>query len=378
MADVVRQKHRQALTAATSISLATDSRGKYKVLRYRCDSPCHPYIADGIIGVFHCGYEKLEDADADHGDRLQQNMRRCIRRFWTPLETGILMTIQQKDMLDKVRCLASDGGASERKLMFMLVSSICPNVVLVVRDFAHAARIAVQRPQHFDHVFNAVQTNLFNNGIMAKKHAVIPDIQYSDKLKDLLVAAQKIYLRIPSEQNPLRVVLKHLSFAKHRFDSMADPVAKTAVMLLPICTLLSTVSCDTRVKKGKRERAAAALNLFTPKFCTSLGALADYGLLTASFIRKFDRLDHDIANSERELVRFERKMRKVFQDGWFLATHAQTADNGPRELKGQFISELVRKQTRRACVFDAGPKQVLVWGKCSEADVQDISKRCSS
>ena len=82
-------------------------------------------------------------------------------------------------MLANVRSLASDGGASERKLMFKLVHSICPNVVLVVRDCAHAARIAVQRPQHFDVEFNAVQANLFNNG--ASNHAVIPGIQYSDK-----------------------------------------------------------------------------------------------------------------------------------------------------------------------------------------------------
>ena len=111
-------------------------------------------------------------------------------------------------------------------------------------------------------------------------------------------------------------------------------------------------------------------------FCISLGALADYGVLTASFIRKFDCQNHDIANSERELLRFSRKMRMVFMEGWFLATHAQTGD-GPRPLKGEFITELVRKQTRRACVFDAGPKQLLVWGKCSEADVKDISTRCA-
>ena len=105
---------------------------------------------------------------------------------------------------------------------------------------------------------------------------------------------------------------------------MADPVAKTALMLLPICTLLSTVSCDARVSKEKRERAAESLQLFTPKFCLSLGALADYGLLCAAFIRKYDALDHDIAASERELLDFQKKMRRVFVEGWLLASHAQT------------------------------------------------------
>ena len=186
----------------------------------------------------------------------------------------------------------------------------------------------MQRSQQFDPELNAVHT-FVNNGASTKKNAVVPDIQYSDKLKDLLVAAQQIYLRIPSERSPLCVVLKHLSFAKHRFDSMADPVAKTAVMLLPICTLLSTVSCDARVAKDRRERAAAALQLFTPKCCLSLGALADYGLLTAAFIRKFDCLNHDIAASERELLHFDRKLCKVsWRVGSSPRMHRQHLDLG--------------------------------------------------
>ena len=182
IAEVVRQKHRQALTAATSISLAADSRGKYKVLRCRCDSASRPYVVDGLLGVFLCGYESLQDAESDHGDRMQRNLQKCISRFWTPMAGPGRFYLQEQDMLANVRSLASDGGASERKLMFKLVRSICPNVVLVVRDFAHAARVAVQRPQHFDVEFNAVQANLFNNGASKKSHAVIPGIQYSDKL----------------------------------------------------------------------------------------------------------------------------------------------------------------------------------------------------
>ena len=137
---------------------------------------------------------------------------------------------------------------------------------------------------------------------------------------------------------------------------MADPVAKTVLMLLPICTLLSALRCDARVKKEKRERAAQTLQLFTPKFCLSLGALADYGLLSAAFIRKYDALHHDIAASEREreLLEFEKQMRRVFMEGWFLASHAESPA-GPRQLRGQFITELVRRQTKRQTITCVGP-----------------------
>ena len=78
----------------------------------------------------------------------------------------------------------------------------------------------------------------------------------------------------------------------------------------------------------------------------------------------------------RESCCILKKMRRVFMEGWLLASHAQSAA-GPRLLRGQFITELVRRQTKRKCVFNAGPKQILVWGKCSGADVQEISRRVS-
>ena len=108
LAEVLRQQQRQALTAATCISLAVDSRGKYKVLRFRCDTEHRPYFSDGVMGVFRCGYDSLQDAADDHGNRMRRNLQGCITRFWTPL-------------LAKVRCLASDGGSSERKFITELV-----------------------------------------------------------------------------------------------------------------------------------------------------------------------------------------------------------------------------------------------------------------
>ena len=58
-------------------------------------------------------------------------------------------------MLAKVRRLASDGCAAERKMLFLCVQMICPNTVVVLRDYAHAARIAVKRPVNFDRALGA-------------------------------------------------------------------------------------------------------------------------------------------------------------------------------------------------------------------------------
>ena len=121
IAEVLRQQQRQALTAATCISLAVDSRGKYKVLRFRCDTEHRPYFSDGVMGVFRCGYDSLQDAVDDHGDRMRRNLQGCITRFWTLVGTQTHMHAEEQAMLAKVRCLASDGGSSERKFITELV-----------------------------------------------------------------------------------------------------------------------------------------------------------------------------------------------------------------------------------------------------------------
>ena len=164
------------------------------------------------------------------------------------------------------------GGPRNASCIF-IVQKMCPNVILVIRDNAHAVRIAMRDPRHFDGVFGHVQKRLF-----VQKHAVVPDLQNSHKLKDMLTAAQGACLRIPGRDRPLDSVLRHFSWAKQRFDSVCDPLAKAACMLLPICTALSMASVDVRVKPEKRQRAADALKLFTPKLWVSRGALAGVGL----------------------------------------------------------------------------------------------------
>jgi len=243
-------------------------------------------------------------------------------------------------------------------------SEVQPQVVLVIRGFAHVARIATQRPQQFDPMFNAVHTHLFNNGLSEQKHAVIPDIQYSDKLKDLLESAQQLYLRIPAERNPLRVVLRHMSYAKHRFDSMADPVAKTAVMLLPICTLLYHQLRQPR-RQGKTRACCIGI---APVYAEMLFvAWCSCRLWSDHFVRIFDCLQHDIAASE---------LAADLTAKAGLTAHAETIARA-RQLKGTFVTELVRRQTKKSAVFSAGPQQLLIWGANTTEEVREVAGRCA-
>ena len=77
----------------------------------------------------------------------------------------------------------------------------------------------------------------------------------SQRWQDLLQQIQNDVLRIAGEGQPLHVVFKHLRFAKQRFDSVADPMAKVAFMLLPLGTLLAFIGSDERHKPDMRARA---------------------------------------------------------------------------------------------------------------------------
>ena len=153
------------------------------------------------------------------------------------------------------RVLSADGASKERRALLLAVQEVFKNVVLVVRDPAHALRIAVKNPLHCDEVFGDVWEQLFD-----KRHALVPDLTHSKTWQRLLQQIQRHVLRIPGRSRPLAVVLKHLRFAKQRFNSTADPVAKVAFMLLPIATLLAFASSDGRRSICDKARAQFLLN----------------------------------------------------------------------------------------------------------------------
>ena len=148
-----------------------------------------------------------------------------------------------------------------------------------------------------------------------KRHALVPDVMNSKKWQDLLQHIQRVVLRIPSESRPLAVVLKHLSFAKQGFDSVADPIAKVAFMLLPLATMLAFIGSDERHKLCDRVRAKATLKKLDSKFALAIGVCADWGLVTQAFLRLFDKNDHDIAKTDGEIRAFKSALSILFDRG---------------------------------------------------------------
>jgi len=276
-----------------------------------------------------------------------------------------------KSYRDKVRVLASDGGAAERRALFFSASGdFFPNAALAIKDMTHCIRIATQKPMQMVEAYAEVYDE-----IVDKRHALLPDIQNSNKWQNILQGIQKEVLQMSSLRLPgcLDVVLAHLAFAKQRMDSVADPLAKVCLMLMPIALLLASISSDERVERTRRAKASQILSKMQPKFLHAMAVSADWGLICLDLLRLFDAGDHDISNSADELDMFEETIKCVFVNGGVFHELPKASASGDADANAAFITERVRKQTRAKCVFRCGDTQTVAWGPLREADLQQLA-----
>jgi len=269
------------------------------------------------------------------------------------------------------------------------------NLILLIRDSAHAIRIAMKDPLHHDTFFGKVWEELFN-----KKGALVPSIQHSEKLQALLLSAQKEGARpvgLPSNLQPLAVVLESFAFAKHRFESTVDPCAKLALMVLPVATVCAFQASDSRVKLEPRKRAKAGLEFLTSKNVSGLGLSADWAIVWEVFLRLFDGADHDIAGSSEEIQALIETIERLFVQGavfqdtvWREPLTQQPAIGGKTlppaishnmaaaGLDGQFITTIVKKQLQHKCVFNVCGRPVVMWGALPRSDEVELAKRMAN
>jgi hypothetical protein len=262
---------------------ALDKCGRFKVVRFRCSTQTEPFYAKGLLGLLDCERESTSEFETDHAVMAVRKMEQLVLRFCTPMGKRGQPLAPDHALFDHivkhVYTVAADGAADERRALFLAAIRVFTSVVLVIRDPAHAIRIAVKHPLHSDAVFGDVWEELFD-----KRHALVPDIQNSEKWRNLFRVIQAEVLAMPGQSQPLACVLKHLSFAKQRFDSAASPEGKLALMLLPVATLLASMASDQRLKTDQRQRATDTLKKFTSKFCLALGLSADWGIVCEVYV----------------------------------------------------------------------------------------------
>ena len=178
MAEACREDIRKVLGEATSISLSVDDRTYQKIIRFRCDAPQEPFVRRGVFCVLSLAKSAVGDFEEDHAVIAVRNLDGALNRFCTPIQKrgqAAAMQIELKEHIRKhVRILAVDGASKERRVLELAAKDLFPNVILFIRDAAHALRIAVKNPLHYDDVLGEVWEAFFD-----KRHALVPDLMTS-------------------------------------------------------------------------------------------------------------------------------------------------------------------------------------------------------
>ena len=99
----------------------------------------------------------------------------------------------KRHILQTVLCVAADGDGHGRRILFLAAREVFPNLLIVIRDSAHAIRIASQA-LHTDGVFGEVWDELFD-----ARHALVPDLMNSKKWHGLL-AVSYTHLTLPTKR----------------------------------------------------------------------------------------------------------------------------------------------------------------------------------
>jgi len=368
MAEVVRDRKREALRFATTISIAFDDKASRKLLMFKCDTPGLPSMscldADktllpygarlAMIGCMPPDLPKMSEYDDDYARRTARNVVQMFERFCS--RGGQLDASMLESLLQKVRFVCVDGALV--KTANLLRTSGMPNIALIVRDPAHVIRTSTANPiQHADG-FDEQYARLFSN-----RHAVLKDFNNSHVWQDMLQAIQAdIVKEGGSMGGGVRSVLRNMAFVQPRFESEATPRRRYVCLLRAIAHVLMVKAYDSRQPVEVRRRAVAALAAMERRSDAVMAGLAgDYGEACVEFLRVFDVDDHDVARTIPELTGFLKFLDEMFLQGRVFADVRFTDEAAPNEGSRKTLARIAYEEVGNEYTVSYGIRKRTLW-----------------
>ena len=111
-----------------------------------------------------------------------------------------------------------------------------------------------------------------------------------------------------AHDGPVKHIMRHFTFAAHRFESQTDPRRRCVCKSNAIASVLADVAGDTRRSQDERDRAEAGLQYLTPQHILEDGLSADYAeigtrsLCDASNVYSYDKHDMSCRKLSRCIV----------------------------------------------------------------------------
>ena len=251
--EVARIRKRKWLTEATYVSLASDDRQRYKLLKFKCDLGQAPPLAatelgarHGLIGVGDQFGGLTEDHfDDDYGLRVVEGWRRMLIRFFTPLDHSSHDAEAYDRFRLKVVVFATDKALV--KAVHLAREQLFPNLILSLPDASHTVRIACRDPLQRVEPLITIFDTLFD-----REHALLKDLRFSDLWAAKLEVAQK---RILEDRGFLgadvRETIRTFTFAPQRFESFYTLLVDFLVVLPAIVVMLKMIAEDFRDARAR-------------------------------------------------------------------------------------------------------------------------------
>ena len=367
MAEVVRNRKRETLRAATTVSISFDDKASRKLLMFKCDTPelptkscldadrtLLPYGARlAMIGCMPPDLPNMSEYDDDYARRTASGVVKLFERFCS--HRGQLDEDLLQSLLLKVRVVCLDGALL--KTAETLRISRMPNIVLV-RDPAHVIRTSTANPLHNAHLFEEQYSRLFSS-----KHAVLKDFMNSQIWQDQLQACQADILQSGgSLGGGVKSVLRNMAFVQPRFESEATPRRRYVCLLRATAQVLMAKAYDMRLDSKVRQRAKDALAAMEKRSDAVMARLAgDYGESCVEFLRVFDVDDHDIARTYPEETGFRKFLDEIFVQGRVFDDPQHADEAAPNEGTRKTLARNALEEVQDEYTVSFGNKTRKLW-----------------
>ena len=277
MREVIRSRKRQWIKDCTTISISFDDRKAHKLVVFNCDMPLRHRgagerpIRHGIVGCLDLVHgESLESMDGDAAERTADRVVRIIETFATPLGENTPDEQVVAKFRQATQSITVDGAL--QKTGQLLAARFCTRTVLVCRDPAHMIRIACSQPLERTGRFEEQFNRLFDG-----RYAFFKSVQHSEIWQSRLQAAQEYIIGDQGAQGAgIKKILRHFSFAQHRWETFAAPRRHYACLLNAIFVCLAGIYNDTRKEKPQRELAKKCLDAMNARDILECGLAGDY------------------------------------------------------------------------------------------------------
>ena len=289
----VRELTKDALVSAATIALMRDERRQRLLLRFSCCSS-DLVTNTGVVGVashFGTGHIAISTATTNLIHRICNGDQAMTTAVLNKVEL-LCVDAASDEVLSGERMRGRSGEPVD-------VPTVTPNLKMIFRDGAHAARRFLSRLWKADDTINAVIDKVLRN-----KHSIIMRIHNS------LVFTGWFEEEVRRDGG----TVKNLRAAKHRFESYAVPLNRTVTHLPAV---IRTAERIARERHGQVEGhdSVAFLQWVSPRSVMLLAMLADAAAEVLTFTRQCDQEDVDSAELPAHLSGLLTRIEFLFCQG---------------------------------------------------------------